>query len=75
MGIKEKEKLLHLYDNLKCFFAFIFKPLLVYLNLFVFFKETNYLHLFLGYVSVGAVSKIVTNVFIYLEKKAKNKKV
>lgn len=72
--LKKKKNYFIYMIILSAIFAFIFKPLLVYLNLFVFFNGTNYLHLFLAYILVGAVSKIVTNVFIYLEKKAKNNK-
>jgi hypothetical protein len=73
--VLKKKKNYYIYMILlSAFFAFIFKPLLVYLHLFVFFKEANYLHFFWGYLAVGVISKLVTNVFIYLGKKSKGNK-
>jgi hypothetical protein len=56
---------------LSIFFAFIFKPLLVAFTLFELDRGANYFHLFLGYIVVGFVAKWVTNLFVYLEQKAK----
>ncbi|MEY8346446.1 CBO0543 family protein [Niallia circulans] len=50
-------------------FAFIFKPLMSILNLFELDKGANYLHLFVGYIIVGLVSKWVTNLFVYFQNK------
>jgi hypothetical protein len=64
----------YLYIFLLCvFMSFVFKPLLSYLGLFQLTKA-NYFHLFLGYIAIALVSKIITNVFIGFEKKATNAK-
>ncbi|WP_170006067.1 hypothetical protein [Bacillus fonticola] len=63
----------YLYITLLCLFlAFVFKPLLVYLGLFQIIKM-NYFDIFLLYLVLSIVSKWVTNVFIFLEKRGKNK--
>lgn len=66
-----KQKNYYLYTFiLSLFFAFLFKPLMTLSGLFQ-INNTNYFRLFIGYLSVAIVSKWVTNVFIFLEKKAK----
>lgn len=54
---------------LSLFFAFVFKPLFSVLGLFEFSRGGNYFYLFLGYVAIGLISKLLTNLFIYFEKK------
>ncbi|PLR79661.1 hypothetical protein CVD25_00635 [Bacillus canaveralius] len=51
--------------------AFVFKPLLVSLDLFELNRGANYFHLFLGYAIVAVISKIITNIFVSFEKNAK----
>lgn len=58
---------------LSAIFAFAFKPFLVAIGLFEMSKGTNYFTLFIGYVVVGLIAKWITNVFVYLEKKALNR--
>ena len=41
------------------------------LNLFTLNGDMNYIHLFLAYVAIAIISKIITNIFISLEKKTK----
>lgn len=50
-------------------FCFIFKPLLVALGLFKMYGNTNYLHLFIGYLIVLLAAKFITNVFLWTQKK------
>ena len=60
----------YLFMLLLCLFlAFVFKPILSSIDLFELSHGTNYFHLFLGYLFIGLFSKIITNVFIYLQKK------
>lgn len=69
--ILNKQKNYYLYMVLlSAFLSFIFKPLLVLLNLFDFNRGTTYIHLFMGYLVIGVVARIVTNIFIYIGKKA-----
>ncbi|WP_409304201.1 CBO0543 family protein [Peribacillus sp. SCS-155] len=56
---------------LSALFSFVLKPLLISLDLFELNRGANYFHLFLGYVAVGIVSKLITNLFLYFEHKAK----
>ncbi|WP_302466510.1 CBO0543 family protein [Heyndrickxia acidiproducens] len=53
---------------LSAFLAFVFKPVLSMLNLFKLYNGANYFHLFIGYLLIAFVSKIITNLFIYFEK-------
>lgn len=57
---------------LSALFAFIFKPLLMTIRMFELGNGANYFHLFIGYIIVGLTAKWMTNLFLYLEKKAKN---
>jgi hypothetical protein len=50
-------------------FAFILKPILVGHNLFRMFDWVNYLHLFMFYILFFVVSKLITNLFVKLQKK------
>ena len=49
-------------------FAFIIKPLMVEIGLFRFGGKNNFLLLFWGYVTVGLISKWITDFFIFLNK-------
>ncbi|WP_186579408.1 CBO0543 family protein [Aquibacillus kalidii] len=60
----------YLYGTgLSLFLAFIFKPILVAMGLFQLNNGANYFHLFIGYLTVMLLSKWITNIFIYFEKK------
>lgn len=48
--------------------AFLLKPIMVMHHFFRMFKGINYLHLFIFYVLFFVVSKIITNVFLKLER-------
>ena len=64
-----RKKNFYLYSILlSAALAFMFKPILVMHHFFRMFKGINYLHLFIFYVLFFVVSKIITNVFIKLEK-------
>ncbi|MGS2779386.1 CBO0543 family protein [Robertmurraya sp. GLU-23] len=52
-------------------FAFVFKPILSYFDLFQLSKGSTYFHLFLWYISGGILSKWVTNIFFHFEKSSK----
>ncbi|PLR75719.1 hypothetical protein CU633_19570 [Bacillus sp. V3-13] len=56
---------------LSAILAFVFKPLLASLDLIELNRGANYFHLFLGYLTIGVISKLVTNIFVYFEKQAK----
>ncbi|MFV2049649.1 CBO0543 family protein [Metabacillus sp. YM-086] len=57
---------------LSLIFAFIFKPLLVAAEFFQLNRGANFFHLFIGYYVVAICSKLVTNLFIYLQNLSKN---
>ncbi|WP_017381914.1 CBO0543 family protein [Paenisporosarcina sp. TG-14] len=64
------DKNIYLYSLLLSgFFAFIFKPILVSLDFFHMYKGINYLHLFLFYMIFLIVSKLITNLFVWLQQK------
>ncbi|WP_019414192.1 hypothetical protein [Paenisporosarcina sp. TG20] len=64
------DKNIYLYSLLLSgFFAFIFKPILVAFDYFHMFKGINYLHLFLFYMLFLIVSKLITNLFVWLQQK------
>ncbi len=66
-----RSKNFYLYSLLlSAFLAFIFKPILVAADLFVLFGQTNYLHLFLLYCLIFLIARLMTNFFLYLQKKA-----
>lgn len=48
--------------------AFIFKPILVNTNMFVLYKGTNYFHLFLLYCIIFLFSKLITNLFLKMQR-------
>ncbi|MGM8365699.1 CBO0543 family protein [Virgibacillus sp. W0181] len=67
------KKNIYLYSLfLSAIFAFILKPLLVNFHFFHMFSGVNYFHLFLFYMIFFIVSKLVTTLFVWLQKK-KNK--
>ncbi|WP_227937455.1 CBO0543 family protein [Alkalihalobacillus deserti] len=73
--VLNKKKNYYLYAiGLSVLLAFVFKPYLVVFNLFQLHKGTNYFHLFLVYVVVLVISKLITNLFVYLEKNGKKKR-
>jgi hypothetical protein len=57
---------------LSALFAFIIKPIMVKMHLFHMYKGVNYFHLFLFYVAFFIVSKLITNLFIYLQGRKEN---
>ena len=64
------KKNIYLYSILlSVFFAFILKPILVYFHFFHMFKGVNYFHLFLFYVAFFIVSKLITDLFLWLREK------
>lgn len=66
-----KKKNFYLYTTgLAAFFSFIFKPLLVSMDLFHLNKGLNYFHLFLLYCLLFLISIGITNIFIKLKKTA-----
>ncbi|WP_235182520.1 hypothetical protein [Gracilibacillus boraciitolerans] len=68
--ILKHNKNYYLYFAVLCLFlSFVFKPILVWLNLFELSKGANYFHLFLGYMVIMLVSRWITNLFVYFEKK------
>jgi len=50
-------------------FSFVFVPLLVSFNLFRLNEGFNYFHVLLIFISAFVVSKLITNVFLYLQHK------
>ncbi|WP_100408399.1 CBO0543 family protein [Bacillus solitudinis] len=66
------KKNIYLYSVLlSAVFAFVLKPIMVNLHFFHMFKGINYIHLFLFYVAFFIVSKLITNLFLWLQKKEK----
>ncbi|MCP1158777.1 hypothetical protein ACQCVH_18050 [Bacillus infantis] len=63
------KKNFYLYSLLlSAVFAFVIKPILVSLDFFRMFKGVNYFHLFLCYIAFFLVAKIITNIFISMQK-------
>lgn len=56
---------------LSAFLSFIFKPLLVLHELFKLNKGINYFHIFIAYCILFLLSKLITQIFIILQKKQK----
>jgi hypothetical protein len=50
-------------------FAFLMNPIFVSMDIYRMYGKTNYLHVFLGYVLVLVGAKLITNVFLWLERK------
>lgn len=55
------------------FLSFIFKPIMAGIGLIRLYGNTNYLHLFIGYLIVITIAKFFTDVFLWIEKKYNNK--
>jgi hypothetical protein len=58
---------------LSLFLSFILKPIFVMHNLFKFNAWVNYFHLFLTYIVILVLSKVITDIFLYLQKNAEKK--
>ena len=58
---------------LSLFLSFIVKPLMVLHHLFVFNKGANYFHLFLSYIVILVVSKLITDFFLYFQRNAQER--
>ncbi|ENH96164.1 hypothetical protein J416_12162 [Gracilibacillus halophilus YIM-C55.5] len=66
-SIKYKKNI-YLYSILlSALFAFVLKPIMVSGHLFHMFKGVNYFHLFLFYVAFFLLSKLITNLFVWLQ--------
>ncbi len=48
--------------------SFVFKPIIVSMNMFVLHKGTNYLILFILYCIIFLFSKVITNIFLKLQR-------
>ncbi|MFB4166067.1 hypothetical protein ACE1TI_20300 [Alteribacillus sp. JSM 102045] len=67
-------KNIYLYSILlSAFFAFVVKPIMVEFHFFHMFKEVNYFHLFLFYIALFIVSKLITNLFLWMQQNEQNK--
>lgn len=55
---------------LAVFLSFVLKPFFVSINVFKFSMGANYFHLFLTYIVIIVLSKLITNLFLFFEKKA-----
>ncbi|MEQ6376555.1 hypothetical protein RZN25_06900 [Bacillaceae bacterium S4-13-56] len=65
-----RNKNFYLYSLLlSAFLSFIFKPILVAADLFVLFGQTNYFHLFLIYCLIFLLARLMTNFFLFLQKR------
>jgi hypothetical protein len=70
----KKNKNYYLYTLLlSLFLSFILKPIFVMHNLFKFNAWVNYIHLFLSYIVIIVLSKVITDIFLYLQKNADKK--
>jgi hypothetical protein len=62
----------YFYGTALClFFAYIFKPILISLGLFEFYKGMNYFYLFLFYLLTMVISKLITDLFVHFLKEQK----
>jgi len=50
------------------FLAFVFKPIMTSLGMFLLHKGTTNLHIFIGYIVITLVAKWVTDLYLYLLK-------
>jgi hypothetical protein len=65
-------KNIYLYSVLlSAVFAFVLKPIMVTFHFFHMYKGVNYFYLFLFYVAFFIVSKLITNLFLWLQQKEK----
>lgn len=53
--------------GLSAFFAFVFKPIISAMGLFEMYKGIQYWHLFIGYLVVMTLSKLITNIFVHFQ--------
>lgn len=51
------------------FFAFLFKPLREVLGVLKMYGKSNYFHLLIVYTTAFLISRLITNVFLWLQKK------
>lgn len=58
---------------LSLFLSFILKPIFVMHNLFKFNAWANYFHLFLSYIVILVLSKVITDIFLFFQKNAEEK--
>ncbi|MEH7249348.1 CBO0543 family protein [Neobacillus niacini] len=58
---------------LSLFLSFIVKPLMALHHLIVFNRGANYFHLFLTYIVILVVSKLITDFFLHFQKKAQER--
>ncbi|WP_319830074.1 CBO0543 family protein [Bacillus solitudinis] len=66
-----KNKNYYLYTLiLSAILSFLLKPIFVALNLFKFYMGTNYFHLFLTYIVIIVLSKLITNLFLFFQKES-----
>lgn len=54
-------------------FSFGFKPLLVGMGMFKMYGGINYLHLFISFIPVIILAKVIVDVFLWMEKSYKKK--
>jgi hypothetical protein len=60
------DKNFYLYGTGLCMiFGFVFKPIFAALGLFEFYKGMNYFYLFLLYLLIMLISKLLTNLFVH----------
>lgn len=65
-----RNKNYYLYSFLTAaFFAFIFKPLMEAIGILKLYGKVNYFHLLIVYVASFLLSRFITNVFLWLQKK------
>lgn len=55
---------------LSVFLSFVLKPIFVSINVFKFNMGANYFHLFLTYIVIIVVSKLITNLFLFFQKES-----
>lgn len=48
--------------------SFVVKPILSMANLFKLYQGANYFHIFLGYIIILVLSKLITDLFLYFQK-------
>lgn len=65
-----RKKNIYVYSIfLSAIFAFIFKPIMGSFDFFRMFQGINYIHLFLFYMAFFVVSILITNLFVWLQRK------
>lgn len=69
------KKNIYLYSVLlSAIFAFVLKPIMVKFDFIHMFHGITYIHLFLFYMMYFIVSKLITNLFVWLQEKGKKEK-